>query len=113
MKKIFVVACLFVFSVSVQAETNIEAVKYMNQSQGFSGFNRSLPKTENSENFEQPTKVKKSGEKQQSAAVMRAAGRRIVAPRALRLWPVCGDLSERKLWTILMNSANSVFPNQR
>lgn len=64
MKKIFVVACLFVFSVSVQAETNIEAVKYMNQSQGFSGFNRSLPKTENSENFEQPTKVKKSGEKQ-------------------------------------------------
>lgn len=66
MKKVFLIMCLMAFTAPVFAEgsTHLEAVKYMNQSQGFSGFNRSLPKTENLEKFEQPTEVKKSGEKQ-------------------------------------------------
>ncbi len=60
MKKIFILICLLTFTAPVLAdsETNIEAVKYMNQSQSFSGFNRSLPKTQSQQTFERPTQVK-------------------------------------------------------
>lgn len=61
MKKLVLLMCLLSFAVPVPAEEalpNAEAVQYMNQSQGYSGFNRSLPKGEH-EVFKKPTKVTK------------------------------------------------------
>lgn len=59
MKKIVLLMCLLAFAIPVYAEetdANAEAIQYMNQSQGYSGFNRSLPKGEH-EVFKKPTKV--------------------------------------------------------
>lgn len=66
MKKILLLVCLTTFAAPAFAQegTNMEAVKYMNQSQSFSGFSRSLPKTQNQEAFEKPVQVKKTTEKQ-------------------------------------------------
>lgn len=61
MKKIVLLICLSVFAFPVFADepaSNNEAVQYMNQSQGYSGFNRSLPKGEH-EVFKKPTKITK------------------------------------------------------
>lgn len=61
MKKILLLMCLLAFAIPVSAEetaANAEAIQYMNQSQGYSGFNRALPKGEH-EVFKKPTKVTK------------------------------------------------------
>ena len=49
MKKILLLVCLTTFAAPAfsQEGTNMEAVKYMNQSQSFPGFSRSLPTTQN------------------------------------------------------------------
>ncbi|CCY24918.1 unknown [Brachyspira sp. CAG:484] len=66
MKKILLLVCLTTFAAPAfsQEGTNMEAVKYMNQSQSFPGFSRSLPTTQNQEAFEKPVQVKKTTEKQ-------------------------------------------------
>ena len=58
MKKIiFLIAGLIFISAPIFAESNTESVRYMNQSQGFAGFSKSLPKSGNFSNLEKPTKV--------------------------------------------------------
>lgn len=55
MKKIILAVCV-IFLASPAFAENSETVKYMNQSQGFAGFNRSLPQANSYKNLEKNTK---------------------------------------------------------
>jgi len=55
MKKILLAICVILLASPAFAE-NSETIKYMNQSQGFAGFNRSLPQANSYKNLERNTK---------------------------------------------------------
>ena len=57
MKKLLLLMCLLSLSIPVFSAENNETAKYMNQSQSFSGFNKSLPQNNEFKKFEKPTKV--------------------------------------------------------
>lgn len=56
MKKFLMMICVITLALPAFAD-NSETIKYMNQSQGFSGFNRELPKQESYMNFQRNTKI--------------------------------------------------------
>lgn len=55
MKKTLLALCIILLASPAFSE-NSETVKYMNQSQGFAGFNRSLPQANSYKNLERNTK---------------------------------------------------------
>lgn len=55
MKKFLVAVCLIMLITPAFADNNAN-IEYMNQSQGFSGFNRSLPQANSFKNLEKNTK---------------------------------------------------------
>lgn len=57
MKKFLFALCLISLSMPAFSADNSENIKYMNQSQGFSGFNTNLPQSNEYKKFEKPTKV--------------------------------------------------------
>lgn len=55
MKKFLFLICMITIAIPAFAD-NSDAIQYMNQSQGFSGFNRSLPQSGSFKNLEKNTK---------------------------------------------------------
>lgn len=55
MRKILLAVCIIMLAVPAFADNNAN-IEYMNQSQGFSGFNRSLPQEKSFKNLEKNTK---------------------------------------------------------
>lgn len=55
MKKFLFLICMITIAMPAFAD-NSDAIQYMNQSQGFSGFNRSLPQSGSFKNLEKNTK---------------------------------------------------------
>lgn len=56
MKKSLLLLCIIMFGIPALADNN-QTIQYMNQSQGFSGFNRSLPQSGSFKNLEKNTKI--------------------------------------------------------
>lgn len=56
MKKTLLLLCIIMFGIPALADNN-QNIQYMNQSQGFSGFNRSLPQSGSFKNLEKNTKI--------------------------------------------------------
>ena len=59
MKKFLCLLCLLTFTLPVFSSENSETVKYMNQSESFSGFSKKLPTDGTYKLLEKPTKVTK------------------------------------------------------
>lgn len=59
MKKVLLVVCVLAIVSPVFSAENSSSVQYMNQSEGFAGFNKSLPQASSFKNLEKPTKVTK------------------------------------------------------
>ena len=55
MKRFLLLLCLIILAIPAFADEQ-ETIKYMNQSQGFAGFNRSLPQTNSYKKLEKNTK---------------------------------------------------------
>ncbi|MBO8431427.1 hypothetical protein IAC76_08580 [Spirochaetes bacterium] len=59
MKKFLCLLCLLTFTLPVFSSENSETVKYVNQSESFSGFSKKLPTDGTYKLLEKPTKVTK------------------------------------------------------
>lgn len=59
MKKLFLTLCALSIVLPVFSADYAENVKYMNQSQGFAGFNKRLPQANEFKELKKPTKITK------------------------------------------------------